>query len=64
MAKAVSVALGVSVRWLIGVERCATLAVQDIGTEHLLSDSKTPVGLAALAGDEAQVKSLKIWSAE
>lgn len=64
VAKAVSVALGVSVHWLIGGESCATLAVQDIGTEHLLSDSKTPAGLAALAGDEAQVKSLKIRSAE
>ena len=64
MAKALAQALGVSVHWLIGGDSSATLASRETGTEHLLADTKTPAGLATLAGDSALCEILNIRSVE
>ena len=64
MAKALAQALGVSVHWLIGGDSSATLATKETGAEHLLADTKTPAGLATLAGDTALCEILGIRSVE
>jgi transcriptional regulator with XRE-family HTH domain len=64
LAKTLATALGVTVHWLIGGDSCAVLATRETGTEHLLADSKTPVGLATLAGDTALCEGLGIRAAE
>jgi len=64
LAKTLAQNLRVSVHWLIGGDSTATLATRAIGTEHLLADSKTPVGLATLAGDPALCDILGIRSVE
>ena len=64
MVKALALALQVSIHWLLGGENDDTLATMETGTEHLLADSKTPVGLATLAGDAALGDILSIRSVE
>jgi transcriptional regulator with XRE-family HTH domain len=64
MANALAEALGVTVHWLVGGDSCLALSTRAVGTEHLLSDRKTPAGLAALAGDTALCQSLDIQSVE
>jgi transcriptional regulator with XRE-family HTH domain len=64
MLDALAQALGVSVHWLVGGDSDDSLALKEVGREHILADRKTPIGLAGLAGDAVMCERLKIRPAE